>query len=44
MSNYAWLCEYGSHALANTYGIVVKTVEFDGSEIFFLEEKKNMVH
>lgn len=40
MSNYAWLYEYGSHAVANTYGIVVKTFEFDGSEIFFLEEKK----
>ncbi|WLF84794.1 imm11 family protein [Moraxella sp. ZY210820] len=40
MSNYAWLYEYRSFSIANTYGIVVKTVEFDGSEIFFLEEKK----
>ncbi|MGK8250757.1 hypothetical protein [Moraxella lacunata] len=40
MSNYVWLYEYRSFSIANTYGIVVKTVEFDGSEIFFLEEKK----
>ena len=40
MSNYAWLCDYGSHAVANTYGIVVQTPEFDGVELFFLEQKK----
>ena len=42
MSNYAWLCDYGSHAVANTYGIVVQTPEFDGVELFFLEQKKKM--
>ena len=41
MSNYAWLCDYGSHAVANTYSIVVQTPEFDGVELFFLEQKKN---
>lgn len=40
MSNYAWLCDYGSHAVANTYGIVVQTPEFDGVELFFIQQKK----
>lgn len=40
MSDYAWLYEYRSFSVANTYGMVVKTSEFDGSKIFFLEEKK----
>ena len=41
--NYAWLCDYGSHAVANTYGIVVQTPEFDVVELFFLEQKKNAI-
>lgn len=40
MSNYAWLCDFGSHAVANTYGIVVQTPEFDGVELFFIQQKK----
>lgn len=37
MSNYAWLCDY---SVAKTYGMVIQTAEFDGSEIFFLDKRK----
>ncbi|STY99022.1 Uncharacterised protein [Moraxella lacunata] len=44
MSNYAWLCNYGSHYVTNTYGMVIQTAEFDGVEYFFLSEKKIWYH
>lgn len=40
MSNYAWLCKYSSHYVTNTYGMVIQTDQFDGVELFFLEQKK----
>lgn len=43
MSDYVWLCKYGSHYVTETYGMVIQTTEFDGVERFFLEQKKNMV-
>lgn len=42
MSNYAWLCEYGSSAVANTYGIVIQTEDYDGVERFWLESKEKL--
>lgn len=39
MSNYAWLCDY-LRSEAHTYGMVIQTAEFDGSEIFFLDKRK----
>ncbi|WLF84792.1 hypothetical protein [Moraxella sp. ZY210820] len=42
MSNYAWLCEYGSSAVANTYGIVIQTEDYDGVERFWLERKESL--
>lgn len=40
MSNYVWLCEYDSSAVANTYGIVIQTEDYDGAERFWLEHKE----
>lgn len=40
MSNYVWLCNYSSHYVAETYGIIIQTPEFDGARLFFLEQKK----
>lgn len=40
MSDYVWLCNYGSHYVTETYGMVIQTADYDGSERFFLAKKK----
>lgn len=44
MSDYVWLCKYGSHYVTETYGMVIQTTEFDGVERFFLEQKRKYGH
>lgn len=44
MSDYVWLCNYGSYYVAETYGMVIQTAEFDGVERFFLEQKRKYGH
>ncbi len=44
MSDYVWLCKYGSHYVTETYGMVIQTAEFDGIERFFLEQKRKYGH
>lgn len=41
MSNYAWLCDY-TNCSVNTYGIVIQTDDYDGSERFFLDKKESL--
>lgn len=42
MSDYVWLCNYGSHYVAETYGMVIQTADYDGVERFWLKRKEEL--